>query len=236
MCFVAHQQDKGTANYEIALLNAIRHSEFKIVRFLLKAGINPLVKYRDSNEDCFPIQVAAEIGNVQVITALVEYGADLAVENTRTNPKFKPIEILATYGHWDCVMRIAAIQKEPEKEKKFGYGDVLIVGIREGLYDVVESLSRNGVRHFESWILIHIGTVKNVKMLALLSKYNLIREKKVQKMLRENQDPAIESSLVNYQKLVRVLSMKKFLWLIYILLLDNKIAVFTKCLQKFWNI
>lgn len=63
------------------LVSAIRHDDATEVRRILKSGVNPN-RYPDSDlnrsleDDITPLNIAAERGNLAVVTALLDFGAD----------------------------------------------------------------------------------------------------------------------------------------------------------------
>jgi ankyrin repeat protein len=129
LIFATHGKDKGNARYDKALFNAILHDRCDVAEALLKAGASLSGDHVDDKYGRVKlIHVAAKIGNLNMVQLLLAYKADLA--SLTFHRKIKrgraPIEILARYGHWDCVKWIADRTANTLTSEKYNFGAVLL--------------------------------------------------------------------------------------------------------------
>ena len=85
----------------------------EIVKALLEKGAKP-DKVRDTNMTT-PLQIAAEIGNVEIVKALLDAGADVYVSN---NHDKTPLELAEYEGHQEIAEIIKAHMEQKKLEQE----------------------------------------------------------------------------------------------------------------------
>ncbi len=95
-----HTDARGSAHFGAALVNAVNHKQVAAVRALLNAKAT--FNWELGGDSV--LHLAANHGNVEMITLLLQHGAK---PNVRNNENLTPIEIAANDKKWDCVIAIA---------------------------------------------------------------------------------------------------------------------------------
>jgi ankyrin repeat protein len=126
LAFVASTAAAFAATPEEDLLEAIRQSVAAAVKKLLDAGVSANAKYR---YDRSALSFAADRGNVEIVTLLLDRGA--AVDAQDTYYKMTPISAAAMKGHVEILKALLA------KATPVAQGDALFPSLHGGKPEVV---------------------------------------------------------------------------------------------------
>jgi ankyrin repeat protein len=111
------------------LLEAIRQSDVGAVKKLLDAGVSANAKYR---YDRSALSFAADRGNVEIVTLLLDRGA--AVDAQDTYYRMTPISAAAMKGHVEILKALLA------KATPVAQGDALLPSLQRGKPEVVSAV------------------------------------------------------------------------------------------------
>ena len=119
---------------------AVQAGDLDRVALLLAANANPDVHY----EGTTPLYTACERGNLQVVNALIEGGADLNMTTSDTNG-FTPLYVSAEEGHFEVVALLLAANANPDVASSDSYGFTpLYIACERGNVQVVNALIEGG--------------------------------------------------------------------------------------------
>lgn len=126
------RDDNDLFQFGSALLDATKANHMPAVQALLKAGA--YTNWYHPHNGYRPLHNAVKNNNPEMITLLLQYGADPSVKNTSG----KPIELAAINEYWNCV--IAFAKTKNERNDTYAYGYALLFASVANQLSVVRAL------------------------------------------------------------------------------------------------
>ena len=124
-----------TIHGESALFWACRFGNIKVIKMLLKVGMN-LINKKDE-EGRTPLYVACQMGHVQVVEQLIQAKADLSIPNNRGDT---PLHQACEKGHLQIVEKLLQSEVDPNVQINNAQATPLYLATRNNHLQVVKRL------------------------------------------------------------------------------------------------